>query len=54
MAVVVDVEAKGLLVEHVGFDTWRGVLADAEGHRLTVLDLSNIQEWLNRSLDGRT
>ena len=40
--------------EHVGFDTWREVLEDAEGRRLTVLDLSNSQEWLNRSLDGRT
>ncbi len=39
--------------EHVAFDTGCGVLADAEGRRLTVLDLSNSQEWLNRSLDDR-
>ena len=37
--------------EHVGFDT--GVESwDAEGRRLTVLDLRNSQEWLKRSLNG--
>ncbi len=55
VAVVVDVEALYLdSGEHVGFDTGCGVLADAERRRLTVLDLSNSQEWLNQSLDGRT
>ncbi len=40
--------------KYVNFDTCRGVLTDAEGHPLTLLYLSNIQEWLNWSLDGRT
>ncbi len=38
---------------YLGFDTRRGVLEGAEGRRRS-LDLSNSQEWLNRSLDINT